>query len=43
MVICQIFTLLRVRGFEFGIPNQYIDFKIALDTVLEVFGGMLNS
>ena len=29
-----IFTLLRVWGSEFGIPNQYTGFKIALDTTL---------
>ena len=29
-----IFTLLRVWGYEFGIPNPYTDFKIALDTTL---------
>ena len=31
-----IFTLLRVWGFEFGIPNPYTGFKIALDTALHM-------
>ena len=29
-----IFTPLKVWGSEFGIPNQYTGFKIALDTAL---------
>ena len=28
------FTLLRVRGSKFEIPNRYTGFKIALDTAL---------
>ena len=31
-----IFTLLRVQGSEFGIPNRYTGFKIALDTAMDI-------
>ena len=31
-----IFTLLRVWGYEIGIPNQYTGFKTALDTALDL-------
>ena len=31
-----IFTLLRVQGSEFGIPNRYTGFKIALDTEMDI-------
>ena len=30
-----IFTVLRVWGSEFGIPNHYTGFKIALDTEVD--------
>ena len=38
-----IFTPLKVWGSEFGIPNQYTGFKIALDTALWSFQSLEKS